>query len=129
MFSLLTQARNFEVTNEKHNCSFWFNHNLIIKYYLKYKLWPTEIQGNSKCLVRYKKQISMLDISGKIMINFVKGKTEPFLTNYNTSPSQYILTATPTNIPILTKQDSIVLKTSVTSHLPNPLTFSLASSS
>lgn len=128
MFSLLTQARNFEVINEKHNCSFWFNHNLIIKYYLKYKLWPTEIQGSSKCLVRYKKQISMLDILGKIMINFVKGKIEPFLTNYNTSPSQHILTATPTNIPILTKQDSIVLKTSVTSHLPNPLNFSSASS-
>lgn len=44
-FSLLIQGLNFEVTIEKHNCSFWFNHNLIIKYYLKYEVQPPEMQG------------------------------------------------------------------------------------
>lgn len=63
----------------------------------------------------------MLDILEKIMINFVKGKTETLLTDYNTFPSQCILTETSTNIPILTTQERIVLKTSISSYLPNPL--------
>lgn len=62
-------------------------------------------KDSSKCLVSHKKQMSMLDILEKIMINFVKGKIETLLTDYNTFPSQCILTETPTNIPILTTQE------------------------
>lgn len=63
----------------------------------------------------------LLNILEKIIIDFMRGKIEPLLTNYNASPSQHIPTATLTITPIFTTQESIVLKTSMSSFLPDPL--------
>ena len=52
-------------------------------------------------------------------MNFVMCKIESLFPNYNTSPSQHILTTTPTHSLSVTTKESIALKTSMTSYLTN----------